>query len=107
METKVSSIIGINNSHIYHREQLKSAKYRTSHLNQYHRRFQECRTPHQGPNCFCTNWFNQSHYLEPWSLFLVVKNLENHEVYQENACQKEIWQQKFIKNKDFYCLEEV
>ena len=35
--------------------------------------------PNQGPNCFRMNWFNQSYYLEPWSLFVLEENQENQE----------------------------
>ena len=68
--------------------------------------------PHQGPNYFCMNLFNEFHYLEPWSLFMLIKKKKT------RKSRKIIWKQwkcilerklaaKSLLKFGSYCLRKV
>ena len=95
MENKVSLITSINNFHIYHREQLKSAKYRTiPSFESISEKISRMSDPPPRSKLLLQKF-------QSIPLFGTMK------IIKKMHARRKFWQQKFIENEDFYYLEEI
>ena len=67
------------------------------HLNYFQRKYYGCWAPIKAQFIFCMNWFNEFHYLKPWSLFILIKNQEKGKFYfkiKEEFVKMLAWKKK-------------
>ena len=78
MGSKVSPITNIKQIQAYLQEE--SIKYQTIIFKiNISEDIKNVGPPHQSPYYFYTNWFNEFHRLESWSLFMLEKTEKNQE----------------------------